>query len=116
VGSSNWVIRALRFLRLVDNHDGALSLTSIALLASLVALILTQSFAILGAFIACIILYAHKRKVSDTYRDHQILSANQATLLAELEKEVKAHAPQLEERIKRVEDGLVMIRNRIGAK
>jgi hypothetical protein len=104
------MLRALQFLRLVDEHDKSLSLTSVILLASLVALIVTQSYAMLGAFIISVLLYAHKRKVSESYNRELALHKEHVALLSQ----VKEQIPAVDERIKRVEDGLVMIRNRIG--
>lgn len=102
------MLKALSFLRLVDKHDGSLSLTSVVLLASMVGLF-TNNVLMLGAFTMSVLLYAHKRKVSETYVATQLLSAEQSATLAQLKGELGA----LPERLKRVEESVVLLKNRV---
>jgi hypothetical protein len=54
-------MRFLIWLRVVDSHDGRLSLSAVVLLLTTVLLGVVKSAVMLGAFSAAVALYAHRR-------------------------------------------------------
>lgn len=54
-------MRALELLRIVDSHDGRPSLSTLAFGATLVLLLVSQTWVALAAFVASSALYAHRR-------------------------------------------------------
>ncbi len=63
-----WYMRLLGFLRLVDPHDSALSITSIAMMIALYKLVTLETLTLteLSAFLGCLGLYHLKRRSRPT--------------------------------------------------
>lgn len=54
-------MKILQWFRIVDSHDGRLSLSSLAFVATLVLLFAHESAVTLGAFAVASLVYAHRR-------------------------------------------------------
>jgi hypothetical protein len=87
----DWLIKAATFVRVIDSHDGQLSLTNITLIITLVKLVMIQQTLIadIGALLIAMVAFQAKKLINanaSTPVDTTALQASLATTATDVEQ------------------------------